>query len=221
MKDIIKGGHLRLVRLDAEGNPVGSAFDIDGQLSLRVEDSEGDVEVIPVSGNSVVSGRFRPTTVEFEAGEIPISVLALMMGETWRFNSTYMAMGAEVEFDYTGTRLPFDERLGNCYELAATAFMDYYFNHAGVDKALVMEARGVPVPTTLVHGTWSSPETREHPIAHAWVVLSDGRIWEPISALIFDAEKFYSFCEPHDMETYAEHEVRVNMLKHGHYGRWT
>lgn len=209
----IKGKRLRLVRLDGEGNPVGSAFDLDGQLSLRIEDNDGEVSAIPVAFPETV-------TIEMVVGEIGLGAYVALTGEMWRLDETCVEMGGAFQFDYTGLFTPLAERLTNCYEYAALAFFDYHFTRQGLDKVDEMERVNVPVPTTLVHGTYSSPETRGKPIAHAWVVLSNGQIWEPITSLICDAQKFYEFCEPHDLVTYGETEVRVNMMRHGHYGPW-
>lgn len=153
-------------------------------------------------------------------------LLLQLLLEPWRLNETYMAMGAERMFDYAQDMVPseFDEslvqseykqRLTRCYELAALAFVvatrvspEDYVEH------------DLPFPETLVHGWWSSPETRQAPIAHAWVVLSDGRIWEPISSLIFDAAAFAEFTQPFDQVTYTLREAIANMVRHDHYGRW-
>jgi hypothetical protein len=218
----VSGNNARIYRLDEEGNPVGEPISLSlsgpikwlGEQSGRIVSEEGNVEEIerPVL-------EFKEMTMDVEFTGIEVELLSLI--EPWLLNRIYAAMGAEYQFDYSGLLTPYEERLTNCYEYAALAFDETYFTHAGVDKADVMEHHDVPPPATLVHGHWSSPETRDKPIAHAWVVLADGRIWEPISSLIYSAEKFYAYTEPHDLTTYGETEVHVNLMRFWHYGPWS
>jgi hypothetical protein len=143
-------------------------------------------------------------------------IAALAAGETWPLDRTCVFMGGEKRFDYADL-LPeeqvFSARVSRCYEIAAKG--------AGND-ALVSEDShpGVPPPEMLIHGRWSSPVTRDRPIPHAWVLLADGRIWEPITALICDPVLFARFTQALSKSIYPQQQVPLNMLRAGHYGPW-
>lgn len=143
----------------------------------------------------------------------------------WMYDATCVGLGAERQFDYAQTdepMYPLGHRLGRCYELAAQAFSGWemFEQH---NSALTRLPDGsmtprLPAPKTLVHGTWQGPEPVR--IGHAWVVLEDGRIWEPITALICDPVLFHAYSRDEAAWAYDATAVRVNLLKSGHYGPW-
>ena len=96
----------------------------------------------------------------------------------------------------------FDERLGRCYELTAYAIA---FGDA-------------PEGSTLVHGSWHGVAAPRR-IGHAWVRCG-GRVWEPIKARWYDEAEFLHWTAARVEKEYDEVEVRVMLMRHGHYGRW-
>ena len=139
--------------------------------------------------------------------------IALLTGQRWVASPVLMEMGAEWEFDYARDGRSFKDRLTHCYELAAKAFFDWH--------EAMPTPEGLPEPMSLVHGTWSSPDTRDAPIPHAWVLLDDYRIWEPISEALFNAEKFYEYTQGKvDWIYHGEALVHRNVNRSGHYGPW-
>jgi hypothetical protein len=138
----------------------------------------------------------------------------------WMFDNTCIAMGAERQFDYTmigdlGSDL--SPRLGRCYELALGAFTGWEKfkktpSHISVQVDL-------PAPVALVHGFWKHPRLPDG-IHHAWTVLEDGRVWEPITGLICDPVLFMEFGQCRVDRSYDETEARTMMLRHQHYGPW-
>jgi hypothetical protein len=127
----------------------------------------------------------------------------------WHRDYILVGMGVEAEFDYAEDPSPFDGRLGHCYRLAASAFI-----HSHDDRPA-----GYPEPITLVHGSWHGPGAPDR-IDHAWVLLDDGRVWEPITACIFDRERFYSYTRAEDTMHYQGVVALMNMLQHEHFGPW-
>lgn len=142
----------------------------------------------------------------------------------WMFDNTCIGMGAYRQFDYTlrgdlGHDL--ESRVGECYMLAAQAFqgwekfaVSYRWANAEGDAA-----DRLPAPNLLVHGWMRHPEEPKG-IHHAWVILENGQVWEPITGLICDANLFYRFGNCRDFKRYTEHEARVKMLRTQHYGPW-
>lgn len=119
------------------------------------------------------------------------------------------AMGFKVSFDYSGVGGTFEERLGRCYELAMKAL---YGIHPIPDS--------LPEPLALVHGIWSSPQTRDKPIEHAWVILTDQSVWEPITRSIYDSDMFYAYTEAQSDHIYNTVKAKRLMLRHQHFGPW-
>jgi len=147
----------------------------------------------------------------------PEAFRALRLGHHWPTSTMLLNMGANWEFDYAD--LPSDEqtfkaRVTRCYEIAGTAVVS---TDAVRSRA---EAENLPMPEALIHGTWSSPDTRERPIHHAWVLLDDGSIWEPISRTLCDAEMFTRYTQCVSQGIYSPKAATLNMVKSGHYGRW-
>jgi len=133
--------------------------------------------------------------------------------ELWRFDPTVLAMGAEAAFDYADEHTPMEERLGNCYELAAKGLL------LMGEGSLLLSKIDLPRPSHLVHGSWHGQGAPAR-IKHAWVVLSDGRIWEPITALIYDADKFNTYCRTEKIAVYSRGEAQHQMFEHRHWGPW-
>lgn len=91
-------------------------------------------------------------------------------------------------------------RLGRCYELAGRA------------------AAFAELDVTLVHGTiegFGNPR-----IGHAWLVLPGGDVWEPVSDEVWDAVVFDAVFDPGVVSEYGSGEVRVLMVRFGHWGPW-
>lgn len=139
----------------------------------------------------------------------------------WMVSNTCIGMGAERQFDYTmrgdlGSDL--SPRLGECYMLALNAFTGWErWVHRGGDGA--SNTTQVPAPVALVHGFWKHPDEPQG-IHHAWVILEDGRIWEPITGLICNPVNFMAFGQCRVDRSYDETEARTLMLRYQHYGPW-
>lgn len=194
----IVGSAVRITRLDAEGNPIGD----ETPEFTRIVDETPEFTRIKIDVTFLPTSRM---------------VLGLMLGHRWAIDPVLIAMGAEWEFDYAD--LPSDEqsfesRITRCYEIAAHAIVN---TDAVRNRA---EAEQLPMPEALIHGKWSSPDTRDKPIHHAWVLLDDGRIWEPISRTIHDTEEFTRYTQCVSNDIYSPEAAAANMLRTGHYGRW-
>lgn len=139
----------------------------------------------------------------------------------WMYDDTCVGMGAERQFDYTligNLGQDLSPRLGRCYELAVKAFTgwtQFISQPRGVD----ISRPNLPAPVALIHGWWRHPANAVG-IHHAWVILEDGRMWEPITGLICDPVLFMNYGSCRVDRTYIETEARINMVKHQHYGPW-
>lgn len=167
-------------------------------------------ETKPETKPDIMERMVAPTPSTFP--ETPSDSLREMVW--WMYDATCIGLGAERQFDYADDALGLDHRLGRCYELAAKAFTGWeMFNtYRGSHDS------NLPAPTTLVHGTWQGPEPVR--IGHAWVVLADGRIWEPITALICDPVLFHAYSRDEEERTYGATRTRVHMIRSGHFGPW-
>lgn len=123
-------------------------------------------------------------------------------------------MGVEDTFDYAGEGGEFMDRLSRCYELAAKAF---YLRD--IEERWDRDAH-LPDPRLLVHGSWHGPGATER-IDHAWVELSDGRVWEPITAGIYTRSTFYNYTRAQSRIVYTEDRAKRLMLQHEHFGPWS
>jgi hypothetical protein len=118
-------------------------------------------------------------------------------------------MGLQTRFDYAGWGShSLNERLGNCYMLAAKAML---FDDPNRDH--------MPMPAALIHGSWHGP-TSENRIDHAIVLLDTGQIWEPITASIYDRAKFEEYTQWQRHQIYSVREAQSLMSTTGHYGPW-
>lgn len=132
-----------------------------------------------------------------------------------QFGPIQAMMGATDEFNYAH-RWPeeFDARLGDCYNLAFQAFVSWS------EPAFHLDWAGVwPEPVTLVHGSWHH---RDEPrrINHAWVLLADGRVWEPITMTLCDRDLFDLYTRAEYTHQYSATEVFLQAVIHGTVGPW-
>ena len=91
------------------------------------------------------------------------------------------------------------EPTGTCYEDAA--------------KFVIKQDEG-----ELVHGTAISLGRR---LAHAWVELPTGYIWEPYSGEYFTKERFQALVDPIEESRYTPEGVAIMTLRTGNFGPWT
>ena len=96
----------------------------------------------------------------------------------------------------------FRQRLGRCYMLAGR-FVSY----------------DAPAGTRLVHGTIQG---RGHPrTGHAWAILPDGRVWEPITMQVYRPGAFKAIYSAQPVGTYDQQTVLQESLRTGHWGPWS
>jgi hypothetical protein len=95
-------------------------------------------------------------------------------------------------------------RLGRCYEMAGAAVL------------------WTLVDAVLVHGSIQQPGSIENPapFMHAWVVLADGRVWEPTQGRLWDAKSFWSVMRPVVTKTYRHAELCDAITRTRHWGPW-
>jgi hypothetical protein len=91
-------------------------------------------------------------------------------------------------------------RAHRCYEIAV--------------KALIVRGTA-PADSLLVHGTLGLTG-----IAHAWLVLPDGSIWDPVYALVFTPDEWWRCVQPRDEHRYTKYEAAVACSRAGHCGPW-
>ena len=89
-------------------------------------------------------------------------------------------------------------RLGRCYELAGRYVIDN-------------DAR-------LVHGTIHRDPYPPNP--HAWAVLPNGDVWEPITERTWPADGFAVWYEAVTLHEYSRDAAMVHMLRAKHFGPW-
>lgn len=121
--------------------------------------------------------------------------------------------------DYMGTEehegedlSNFDARLGQCYFLAGLAVVDGDLGD------------GVLVHGTM-HGRGSYRGKPHQRIGHGWVLLNTEpgqprQVWEPIRGEVYDAREWYGFARAREERLYNEEQIRINLLRHRHWGRW-
>lgn len=95
-----------------------------------------------------------------------------------------------------------DRRRGRCYELAAYALA---FGSA-------------PADATLVHGSIDGG-TDLGRFGHAWLVLADGRVWEPLNAAVYGPE-WIPWAEAQAEASYTRAETRDMLFLYSHFGPW-
>lgn len=94
---------------------------------------------------------------------------------------------------------PFNERLGFCYVLAGRKILDH-------PNAL------------LVHGSVQGDDKPR--IHHAWIIIEDGRIWEPVTNQVFNPMLWEYTFNPMTDVIYTSTDAAKAMLKHKHFGPW-
>jgi hypothetical protein len=99
----------------------------------------------------------------------------------------------------TGTEA-LSERLGRCYELSGR-----YVHH--------------DADATLVHGQvrWLGLSFRD-PIPHAWVVLADGSVFDPVLNLHIEQHQWDRWMEAAVEQTYTQQQSMVMTVRTGHWG---
>lgn len=202
-KTTVKGRTLRVTRLDKQGNPIeGSEQVVAGKPFLETVGEDDDV-----------LSKYPTMTAHSTMINVSNKAMALLMGHRWVADPVMLAMGAEWEFDYAGEPGPYDfnERLTHCYRLAAQA----------ITNPMDIEIpEGLPKPAALVHGTWSHPDTKDKPIPHAWVLLDDKRVWEPITATICQRDDFMEYTQAVNDWIYSGWMVGQYLVRHRHWGPW-
>jgi hypothetical protein len=93
---------------------------------------------------------------------------------------------------------PIPDRLGDCYLNAGQIIMD--------DDA------------TLIHGVITSDQYGD--VAHAWVELDDGYIYEPSTDAVYHPEDFEKIHAPVELKRYEGEEARIEMISNEHWGPW-
>lgn len=93
-------------------------------------------------------------------------------------------------------------RQGRCFELAGKFIL------ADESKTSV-----------LVHGTVDAGRSKM-PIEHAWIVLEDGRIYEPVEDTFFSAEQFTSTRRPNDETRFSYAEALIGLATVKNWGPW-
>lgn len=98
-----------------------------------------------------------------------------------------------------------EERGTRCFELSCWA---------------VVAGKVAPESSRLVHGSIHGRSEEMRRIAHGWVVLPGGLLWEPINALIHDAAEFIRVARAWDEVSYTPKQAAINLLRTEHYGSW-
>ncbi|MGV8972202.1 MAG: GNAT family N-acetyltransferase [Rhodoglobus sp.] len=104
--------------------------------------------------------------------------------------------------DAESPTMTFEQRLTHCYDLSASAL--FY---------------GAPEGSKLVHGTihgWGAPRR----IGHGWLELPDGKVWEPITAKVYDKNEWTIWAGAEVERVYTKTEAVHHLVDSGHYGRW-
>lgn len=95
--------------------------------------------------------------------------------------------------------LPHPQRLGRCYELSGLVALhnpDF----------------------TLVHGSIQGLKFPR--IAHAWVELPDGSVWEPVSNKVWNRSIFDGFYRAQVTVKYDHRSMCERCARHEHWGPW-
>ncbi len=95
--------------------------------------------------------------------------------------------------------LPFKERLGRCYELSGLMVLHN-------------------PDTSLVHGSIQGMGNPR--IAHAWVDLPDGSVWEPATNKVWTRYTFEAFFRAEVTRKYENRSALEHFVRHETYGPW-
>lgn len=108
-------------------------------------------------------------------------------------------MSEAVQYRDPSWLVPFKERLGQCYALAGTFALEH-------------------LDTELVHG---SIEGMGQPrLGHAWVVIPNGQVWEPVSAMTLPQDAFERMFNPEVHFAYESWEWREYAYTTKNWGPW-
>jgi hypothetical protein len=75
-------------------------------------------------------------------------------------------------------------------------------------------------------GSWSLVQgevtSRQSPVpyGHAWLVSSDGRVYDPVHNKIYEAADYEAQFKANALNTYSLAESERMSGKHGHFGPW-
>lgn len=97
----------------------------------------------------------------------------------------------------------YEDRRGRCFELATYAVV----------------FGTVPEGSILHHGSWHGPGAPER-IAHAWVELPGGFIWEPITCNVYEKTSFEHWTACWSEVAYTRKAAMQMTNKTGTYGSW-
>ena len=95
--------------------------------------------------------------------------------------------------------IPHKDRLGRCYELTG--------NLALHNPEVV-----------LIHGSIQGMGAPR--IGHAWVVLPDGQVWEPVTNEVWKSSVFDGFFCPQVAKKYDNQALLRKVVRHEHWGPW-
>lgn len=102
-----------------------------------------------------------------------------------------------------GQSKTFDQRISRCYELAVWA--------------LVMGT--APKGAKLVHGTIHGPFARRR-IGHGWLRLPGGKVWEPITAKVYNEAQWVEYAAAKVERVYPKTQARMQLVLTENFGRW-
>lgn len=95
-----------------------------------------------------------------------------------------------------------EDRSGRCFELSCYA----------------LTLGTAPPDSTLVHGSIQGPYRDAERIAHAWVELPNGKVWEPLRHEVY--LNFYEYALAMPERRYDIVRARRLTLSTGHWGPW-
>ena len=114
------------------------------------------------------------------------------------------------EYDLLGTERAsdepsesFEDRLTRCYELSAYALL---FGSA-------------PKGSKLVHGSMHGPGGKQR-IGHGWLRLPGGKVWEPITARVYDEQQWMTYADAKVERVYTRAQASDRVFWSGVWGRW-
>jgi hypothetical protein len=93
-------------------------------------------------------------------------------------------------------------RKGRCYELSCYALV---FGTA-------------PPNSILVHGSIHGPDDDMERIAHAWLELPNGKVWEPYTHSVY--VNWLTFAEPREERRYTRYQAIRMVRQTGTWGAW-
>jgi hypothetical protein len=114
-------------------------------------------------------------------------------------------LNTSMEWDPEEIAVTHEQRSGRCYELCAIAVA---FGTAGPDSVLV-------------HGTIHGPDDDMERIGHAWVLLGNGMVWEPLTMNLYISEANWTeFAAAIPERKYGPGRVRRLLKETDNFGPW-